>query len=191
MTTDPVVRRVEQVLLVDDYEMIVKYWRRELNKLGAASSHARTADEALPLARATSPQLAVVDLFLGERSGLDVVEQLIEFDPTLTVVLVSADLPERHAVYAMHIGARWACAKPFAWPHLIALAEGHRPSRPALTDVALDFDTRTRQIIQRSLAAAWGNKTHAAERLAIHRTSLCRKCDKLGVRMAVPDLDDP
>jgi two-component system, response regulator RegA len=184
-------RRVARVLLVDDKEPFLRYWQRQLRELTIESSSARSIDQALEVARARTHQLAIVDLFLEEtqESGLVLIEKLRALDDSMAIMLVSADLPERHALYAMHIGALWALPKPFEWSEVIAVAEGMKPPLPSLEEHATDFDTRSRTTLERTLQATSGNQTRAAERLQIPRNTLRRKCEKLGINAWRPPED--
>jgi two-component system response regulator DesR len=50
---------------------------------------ARTAQEALTLARRYEPHVALVDLFVGEASGAEICERLLSEHPGLRVLLIS------------------------------------------------------------------------------------------------------
>ena len=184
-------RQVRRVLLVDDYELQLKYWQRDLERLGIESTAVTRRSHALAAARTSEYQLSVIDLSLGldvdgyGGSGLNVIEDLLKIDPTINPILVSADLPKQHAVYAMRSGALWATNKPLDWREAIALAEGRKPRMPTLDEQALDYDTQVKGILERALDAEQGNKTRTAARLGLRRESLRRKLDKAGVKRPV------
>jgi DNA-binding NarL/FixJ family response regulator len=79
------------VLVVDDHEVV--HWGLRL-MLGEQPwvkrcLSARTGDEAVELATRYEPQVALVDLFLGQESGADVCERLRSLSPRLNVLLIS------------------------------------------------------------------------------------------------------
>jgi DNA-binding NtrC family response regulator len=133
--------------------------------------------------RSSEHQLAVVDLFLGAEHGLDVIEALLRLERTLPIVLVSADLPTKDAVYAMHLGARWACEKPVDWEPVLAIGRGEPPPLPPVGEPPLDYLTRLRLALERALEMSWGNQTQAAERLGMQITTFRRRCEKLGIEL--------
>jgi DNA-binding NarL/FixJ family response regulator len=80
-----------RVLIVDDHAVV--QWgfqvllgrQRWVDRCLVASD----PDEALELARQHAPQVALVDLFLGERSGAEVCESIRAASPTTKVLLIS------------------------------------------------------------------------------------------------------
>ena len=78
------------VLVVDDHAVVQWGFRLLLGRqpwigrCGAAST-----DEALELAKTSEPDVALVDLFLGERSGAELCEAIREVSPKTRVLLIS------------------------------------------------------------------------------------------------------
>ena len=64
MNVDTVRRAVRNVLLVDDYDLLLKQWGREFAREGIAVSNATCVAEAVAAAERERPDLALVDLFL-------------------------------------------------------------------------------------------------------------------------------
>jgi two-component system, response regulator RegA len=174
---------VQRVLLVDDKDLQLRAWSREMAKRGLERSVAENRAQALAAARMHDHQLAVVDLFLGSENGLNIIEALLKLDRTLPVVLVSADLPTKDAVYAMHAGAQWACEKPVDWNTVLAIAEGQPPPLPSHEVPPPDYDDRLKMALERALEMSFGNQSEAAQRLRMHRTTFRRRCEKLGIRL--------
>jgi two-component system response regulator DesR len=80
-----------RVLVVDDHAVVqwgfrLLFGRQPWIRSCAAAS---TAEEALALARREPPDVALVDLFLGERSGAELCESLREISPKTRVLLIS------------------------------------------------------------------------------------------------------
>jgi DNA-binding NarL/FixJ family response regulator len=80
-----------RVLVVDDHDVVHWGFRLMLGELDWVERclSARTGDEALGLTRRYAPDVALVDLFLGEESGPDVCERLRSERPDLRVLLIS------------------------------------------------------------------------------------------------------
>jgi two-component system response regulator DesR len=80
-----------RVLVVDDHDVVHWGFRLMLGELDWVERclSARTGDEALDLTRRYAPDVALVDLFLGEESGPDVCERLRGECPGLRVLLIS------------------------------------------------------------------------------------------------------
>jgi two-component system, NarL family, nitrate/nitrite response regulator NarL len=77
-------------LLVDDSETFIASARRLLESQGMEIvGTARSGAEALELAAALSPDLALVDVELGEEDGVALAEELRSRSPALRVVLIS------------------------------------------------------------------------------------------------------
>jgi DNA-binding NarL/FixJ family response regulator len=80
-----------RVLVVDDHDVVHWGFRLMLGELDWVERclSARSGDEALDLTRRYAPDVALVDLFLGEESGPDVCERLLTERPELRVLLIS------------------------------------------------------------------------------------------------------
>ena len=79
------------VLIVDDHDVVHWGFRTMLGELDWVASclSATNGDEALALTREHAPDVALVDLFLGEESGPEVCERLLTERPELRVLLIS------------------------------------------------------------------------------------------------------
>jgi DNA-binding NarL/FixJ family response regulator len=80
-----------RLLVVDDHDVV--HWGFRL-MLGQAPwvercLAARTADEAVTLTRRYAPEVALVDLFVGDASGAEICERLLRERPELRVLLIS------------------------------------------------------------------------------------------------------
>jgi DNA-binding NarL/FixJ family response regulator len=80
-----------RVLVVDDHDVVQWGFRLMLGELGWVERYlsAHNGDEALELTRKHAPDVALVDLFLGEESGPEVCERLLTERPELRVLLIS------------------------------------------------------------------------------------------------------
>jgi DNA-binding NarL/FixJ family response regulator len=79
------------VLVVDDHAVVQWGFRLLLGRqpwIGRCDA-ASTPDEAVERARQSPPDVALVDLFLGQRSGAELCEALAEVSPRTRVLLIS------------------------------------------------------------------------------------------------------
>lgn len=92
---------------------------------------ARNGVEALHLAALHRPQAVTLDLTMPEMDGIACVEALMEFDPTMRVLVVSALSDKATAIRALKLGAQGFLHKPFTDEQLIkALRELLRQDVP-------------------------------------------------------------
>jgi two-component system response regulator DesR len=80
-----------RVLVVDDHEVVHWGFRVLLTEQPWVERclAARTADEALALTRTFRPQVALIDLFLGDDYGVDLCRSVRELSPETRVLLIS------------------------------------------------------------------------------------------------------
>jgi DNA-binding NarL/FixJ family response regulator len=80
-----------RILVVDDHDVVHWGFRLMLGEQPWVERFlsARSGDEAVNLARRYTPQVALVDLFLGPESGAEVCTRLREVSPATRVLLIS------------------------------------------------------------------------------------------------------
>jgi two-component system response regulator RegA len=177
-TTGPVSRI--SVLLVDDDEVFRGRLARALEDRGLAVTVAGDHASALAEARKDSPELAIVDLKMPGRSGIDVVRDLRALDDGTRVVVLTGYGSIATAVEAMKLGAIHYLPKPADADEILAALGVTEPDPSAAAD-PLTTPSLARaewEHIQRVLADSAGNISEAARRLGIHRRSLQRKLGK-------------
>ncbi|MEQ1572224.1 MAG: response regulator, partial [Myxococcota bacterium] len=123
---------------------------------------------------AAAPDLALVDLGLGDGDGIDVVRMLAERAPGCRCVMLSGQGTIAAAVEAMRLGAVDFLTKPLSGREIVAALRDALEPLPAET---LDQVERTH--ILSVLHASGGNISEAARRLGLHRRTLQRKLQKL------------
>lgn len=174
------------VLLVDDDERLRRRMARAFEERGYETAQAGGYDEAMTIATAESTELAVVDLRMPDRSGLEVVRELHRIDPATKIVVLTGYGSIATALEAVRLGATHYLTKPADVDEVIAALyrdESKGPgSRPSTIDQeTLETPSLARvewEHIQRVLTDCGGNITKAARRLGIHRRSLQRKLAK-------------
>jgi DNA-binding response OmpR family regulator len=109
-----------RILVIEDEPRILSFLVRGLEAEGFTVESAVHGVAALERARATHPDLVVLDLLLPGIDGLTVLGELKRERPELPVVILSArsDLPTK--LRGFELGASDYLAKPFALVELIA-----------------------------------------------------------------------
>lgn len=102
-----------RVLLIDDEKNILSTLTVCLEGIGCVVSAVASGTAALQVAARQPFDLAFVDLRLRDLSGLDLLPQLLSFQPGLSVVMISAYGTLDSAVQAVKGGAIDFLAKPF------------------------------------------------------------------------------
>ncbi len=93
-----------RLLLVDDDPACCAALGRALQHRGMDVVPARSANEALRSALEHEPEHAVIDLCLGEQSGLSLVKALHDRDPAIRIVVITGYASVATAVEAIKLG---------------------------------------------------------------------------------------
>jgi two-component system response regulator RegA len=172
------------ILIVDDDEVYRNRLGRAFVDRGYDVRTASDYDTAVVAATEDSPELAVVDLKMPGRSGLELVKALAEIDPSTKTVVLTGYGSIATAIDAVRLGATYYLSKPADADDIIgAFARGEAPPlepRPPGSDdyKAPSLARAEWEHINRVLSDAGGNISEAARRLGIHRRSLQRKLQK-------------
>jgi len=118
-----VLRARPRILVVDDDEVARDSAQVLLSRWGYQVALAASGEEGLELLRESPPDLLIVDLQMPGISGLEVLEQVHEIDPTIICIMVTGFATLQSAVDAMKQGAYDFLAKPFS-PDELKLAVG-------------------------------------------------------------------
>lgn len=160
----------ETVLLVEDDAVYLSALGRALDRAGYTVKMASSLAEAEAILAHEAPDRAVVDLKLGDGSGMDLLSRLQEAGAVTVVLTGHGTIPS--AVEAMRAGAVDFLTKPVSTTVLLAsLGREPAPSQSRLTRL----DAVEQEAIARTLAECGGNVSRAARRLGINRRTLQRK----------------
>jgi two-component system response regulator RegA len=172
-----------RLLLVDDDEVFCSVLRRALQRRGFRVAVAHSPDAALELARDREPEFAVVDLRLGQSSGLVLVEQLAKQDPQMRILVLTGYASIATAVEAIKLGAVHYLTKPADADRILAAfertegdAEVPPPDSPP-SPRRLEWEH-----LQKVLMDHDGNVSATARALGMHRRTLQRKLSKRPVK---------
>lgn len=112
----------EHILVVDDEEDILELVRYNLVKEGYRVTTVTTGEEALKSARASQPDIILLDLMLPGVDGLEVCRLLKQEAKTqhLPIIMLSAKGEEADIVSGLELGAADYITKPFSPRVLVA-----------------------------------------------------------------------
>jgi two-component system invasion response regulator UvrY len=112
---------MKKLLLVDDHEVVRDGIKRMFDEQpdAAVFGEAGTVPEALQLAREQNWDVAVIDLSLGNRSGLELLKELKRIRPNLPVLVLSVHAEEQYARRAFKAGAAGYIAKDCSRAELV------------------------------------------------------------------------
>jgi len=140
-----------QVLIVEDDREIRRFVRAALEDEGYRVSEADTVERGIIDAGTRKPDVAILDLGLPDRDGVDFIREVRAFS-TLPILVLSARTEESSKVEALDAGADDYLAKPFGVAELTArlramLRRGVRGSGNSpiveFGDVAVDLVNRS------------------------------------------------
>ncbi len=169
------------ILIVDDDDTLREQLARAFVSRGFEARAAADYDEAMALAGDEPPELAVVDLRMPGRSGLELVRDLKAVDATIKIVVLTGYGSIATAIDAMKLGAVYYLPKPAdADDILAAFARGEgAPLEPSQGEFAAPSLERLKwEHINLVLADCGGNVSEAARRLKMHRRTLQRMLNK-------------
>lgn len=179
MSTADGTRILPTILVVEDDAPFRAILVRAFESRGFEVKGVASANAAMAAAQADSPEMAVVDLKLGEDSGLDVVRALKAIDPSTAIVVLTGYGSIATALESIRLGALHYLTKPTDPDRILAAFDRGLAAPPA--DLTIDTPSLARvewEHLQRVLADCGGNVSEAARELGMHRKSLQRKLSK-------------
>jgi two-component system response regulator RegA len=166
------------LLLVDDDTTFCRVLSVALEKRGFAVTVANSVEQAIPLAEASPPEYAVIDLKMGGAPGLALIKVLHGLDPNTRIVMLTGYASIATAVEAIKLGATQYLAKPANADEIVA-AFSHAPdSNAPLKTQPARIERLEWEHIQRVLSEHKGNISATARALNMHRRTLQRKLAK-------------
>lgn len=112
--TQPDEAPVHRLMVVDDSNIIRRRIERVHDLLGIEFvGSARNGREALEMHAQLQPTLVTMDLTMPEMDGGECVERLVERDPNIRILVISALADKLTAIDAIEKGARGFLCKPF------------------------------------------------------------------------------
>ena len=110
---------MHNVLLIDDDQNILEVMKARLESNDYCVSTATEPEEALMKAKDKVFDLALVDLKLAGKDGIELMEELHEINPEIPIIILTAFGTIKTAVDAMRKGAYSYITKPFDHQELL------------------------------------------------------------------------
>jgi two-component system response regulator DesR len=178
-----------RVLVVDDHDVVQWGFRLMLGELEWVERYlsARNGDEALELTRQHAPDVALVDLFLGEESGPEVCERLLTERPEMRVLLISgagriSPATARACGASGFVPKDWPAADVARAVRMVALGMALFDPAPTPSSSLLSLTAREREVLERIADGATNREIAGALHLSPHTvkehtSALYRKLD--------------
>lgn len=175
------IEQVYSILLVDDEEVFRKRLAMAFSRRGFTVYEAGDFESAVGVLEECEPEMALIDLRLPGRSGIELIEEAKRLQPGIRIVVLTGYGSIATASQAIRLGALYYLPKPadvdeillaFSQDDDLSIRVDKQELRPpSLARVEWEH-------IQRVLADCDGNISEAARKLNIHRRSLQRKLFK-------------
>lgn len=143
-------RAMKKILIVDDHEVVREGVKKLLGEPPGAITfgEASTGPEALRLAREQEWDVVVLDLTLGDRSGLEILKELKQVRHHLPVLILTMHSEEQYARRAFRAGAAGFITKDSPRAELVeavnkVMSGGRYVSAPIAEKLIFDFAAGT------------------------------------------------
>jgi len=169
---------MEKILLVDDEPHFREQLERAFAKREFTVFAAGDHDEAMQQIRAHRPEMAVFDLRMPGKSGLDLLKSALEIQPNLKIVILTGYGSIATATDAIKLGAIYYLPKPADVDEILNAFGRETEAIPEIPSEDVQTPSLARaewEHINRVLSDCRGNISVAAKRLNIHRRTLQRK----------------
>ncbi len=162
------------LLIVDDDSPLCQRLGKAMARRGFAVEMAESVAEGRRLLERMRPDYAVVDLRLGDGSGLDLVEAMTRANPAVRVVVLTGYGNIATAVEAVKAGALDYLPKPADADQIEAALLAEAGTMPPPPDNPMSADRVRWEHIQRVFEQCDRNVSETARRLNMHRRTLQR-----------------
>ncbi|ABS65564.1 MULTISPECIES: ActR/PrrA/RegA family redox response regulator transcription factor [Xanthobacter] len=173
-TTPPDVGEDRSVLIVDDDRSFLQRLARAMEARGFEVATAETVADGLARVEASAPAYAVVDMRLGDGTGLDVISALKRHRPGARAIVLTGYGNIATAVTAVKLGAVDYLAKPADADDVVAALLANADHKPIPPENPMSADRVRWEHIQRVYELCGRNVSETARRLSMHRRTLQR-----------------
>lgn len=171
------------LLIVDDDETFCAVLADALHDRGYDVVVAQDIDSGIERAQENDPEYAVIDLRIGQESGLKMVDALHHLDENTRIVMLTGYASVATAVEAIKLGAVHYLTKPANADEILnALHKDDGDTSIPVADNPLSVKRLEWEHLQKVLNECDGNISAAARRLRMHRRTLQRKLAKRPVK---------
>ncbi len=167
------------LLIVEDDQAFSSALSKALEKKGFNVFSSNTIETAIQTAHACSPQYAVVDLRLGNESGLQIIPILKELNSKIKIIVLTGYASIATAVEAIKLGAIQYLTKPTGSDEIYqAFFNQNEISNQCVKPNPMSLKRLEWEHIQKVLSENNGNLSATARALGMHRRTLQRKLSK-------------
>lgn len=171
--------QIPTILIVDDDQTFCDALGRALTRRGFVVHKAYSGQAAIAATESFEPDYAVIDLRIGEESGLNVVADLKSRFENIKMVVLTGYASIATAVEAIKLGAIHYLTKPAEADEIVAaLHKQQGDENIELPEKPMSVRRLEWEHIQSVLNKHDGNISAAARALGMHRRSLQRKLQK-------------
>lgn len=182
---------LQPLLVVDDDETFANVLLRALNRRGYTALCATSFQQALTYAAEKKPGAAIVDLNLGEHTGLQLIPELVALCPDIRILVLTGYSSIATTVEAIKLGAVNYLCKPASLDELIAaLLENPANPNREIAGQPTPIERLEWEHIQRVLRENNNNVSATARALGMHRRTLQRKLGKRPVAEQLKHRDE-
>jgi two-component system response regulator RegA len=172
----------KSLLIVDDDRPFCERLARAMGARGFAPRTAVSVADGLAAIQADAPAFAVIDLKLGDGSGLDVMRALKAKRPDARAIILTGYGAIATAVVAVKLGAFDYLAKPVNADEIVAVLMAERAARVDGSEHPMSADRVRWEHIQRVYELCERNVSETARQLDMHRRTLQRILGKRAPR---------
>ncbi len=168
-----------RLLIIEDDEAFSTALKNALEKKGFTVFSSSTLDNAIETANNYTPDFALVDLRLGNDSGLQIIPTLKELNSKIKIVVLTGYASIATAVEAIKLGAIQYLTKPASSDEIYqAFFKPDGNVEQKLEPNPMSVKRLEWEHIQKVLYENEGNLSATARALGMHRRTLQRKLSK-------------
>ena len=173
----------QKIVVVDDDVAFCSALIRALTKRDYIVCSACSLNELEGVEGLSSIAYGIVDLRLGEESGLNAIKFLLTKNPNIKIVMLTAYASIATTVEAMKLGAINYLTKPASVQDIIdKLLQSSASLKTPIEETPLSVKRLEWEHLQKVLLEHDGNISAAARALNMHRRTLQRKLQKYPVK---------
>ncbi|MBT3203551.1 MAG: response regulator transcription factor [Gammaproteobacteria bacterium] len=173
-----------KLLLVDDDEIFCQVLSKALHTREYSVDIAYNQNDAIQIAQQQHPEFAIVDLRIGNDSGLNVIKSLVESEPGIRIVVLTGYASISTAVESIKLGAIHYLTKPAEVEDILkAFYHDEGNADINLQTQPMSAKRMEWEHLQKVLHDNNGNISAAARAMGMHRRTLQRKLTKKPVKV--------
>jgi len=127
----------QRLLLIEDTATLQLIYSANLMNAGYTVDQASTGAEGLASFKANSHSVVIMDLFLPDIGGVEVIQKLVQENPQVKIIVITSNGSVNRAVEAMRAGAFDFLLKPFSDEKLLAIVSSALASSEHSSEIDL------------------------------------------------------